>query len=242
MPEKRVFSEQEVAQILRRAVELTEDETSKSYTPGITESELERIATEVGVDPAALRRAILETGERKSIKGPLSLTEEFERVVEGELDPSQFDVIAEGIKPLSNAGQPHMSQVGRTLQLSAWTGVSQARVTVTSRNGRTKLHVKSNALFQGLMTLHPSFVASIITVASLAERGLGWLGAAIGIGVMSIGFALFKKLTGVGHRKAEKLADDLRERIAETLAHQPATTQTSEVEEAQTVQQRLGPG
>lgn len=240
MPEKRVFSEQEVAQILRRAVELTEDETSKSYTPGITEAELERIAFEVGVDPAALRRAILETGERKSTKGPLSLTEEFERVVEGELDPSQFDIIAEGIKPLSNAGQPHMSQVGRTLQLSAWTGVSQAKVTVTSRNGRTKLNVKSNALFQGLMTLHPSFIASLITVASMSERGMGWIGAAIGVGIMSIGAFLFRKLTGVGHRKAEKLADDLRGRIAETLAHQPTTTHTSEVEAVQTVEQRLG--
>lgn len=241
MPEQRVFSEQEVAQILRRAVELTEDEVAKGYKPGITEDELERIAGEVGVDPAALRRAILEAGEHKHIKGPLSLTEEFERVVEGELDPSQFDVIAEGIKPLSNAGQPHMTQVGRTLQLSAWTGVSQARVTVTSRNGRTKLHVKSNALFQGLMTLHPAFIASLITVASLSERGMGWLGAAIGIGVMTIGLTLFKKLTGIGHRKAEKMADDLRERIAETLAHQP-TTVSSEPEQVQTVQQRLGPG
>lgn len=240
MPEKRVFSEQQVSQILRRAVELTDAGVSPGYTPGITEAELERIAAEVGVAPTALRQALLETGIESSKKGPLNLTEEFERVVEGELDPDKFDIIAEGVKPMSNAGQPHMTQVGRTMQLSAWTGVGQARVSVTSRNGRTKLQVKSNALFQGLMTLHPTFIASLITVASLSERGMAWLGAAIGIGVMAIGGILFAKLTKFGHRKAEKLADTLRDRIAETLAHQPTTTETAEVEDVQTVQQRLG--
>ena len=245
MPEKRVFSEQEVSQILKRAVQIMEKDAAQSYTPGITEEELAKIANEVGVPPDALRRAILESGDQSEKKGPFHLTEEFERVVEGELDPSQFDILTEGIKPLSKNGQMHMAQVGRMLSMSAWTGVGQAKIDVTSRNGRTRLKVKSNAIFQFLMTLHPSLMISIVTLASMSEHGMGWLGAAIGAGVMSIGGLLFGKLTKLGHRRAEKLADDLRARIAETLeyekAKQPGSTVT-QVEEQKNLEQRLGQG
>lgn len=239
MPNERVFSEQEVSDILRRAVELTEQGPDREYVPGVTEAELSRIAEEVGVSADALRRAILEAGDRTGKRGLFHLTEEFERVVEGELDPSQFDVLAEGIKPLGNAGQPAIAQVGRKLVMSAWTGVGQAKIDVTSRNGRTSLKVKSNALFQGLMTLHPTFIASLITVASMSERGMGLFGMAIGAGLMTLGFGSFTWLTKLGHRKAEKLADDLRERIAETVAEQ-GIDRTVSAEDAQALQQKLG--
>ena len=65
MPDERVFSEQEVSQILRRAVQISEEDSSQAYVPGITQSELERIAAEVGVDAEALSRAILEAGQKK---------------------------------------------------------------------------------------------------------------------------------------------------------------------------------
>ena len=237
MPNERIFSEQEVSEILRRAVELTEAGTEREYIPGVTESELVRIAEEVGVSPEALRRAILESGKIDSKRGLFHLTEEFERVVEGELDPSQFDVLAEGIKPLGNAGQPAIAQVGRKLQMSAWTGVGQAKVDVTSRNGRTSLKVKSNALFQALMTLHPSLIATLITVGSMSESGMGLLGTVIGAGIMTIGAGAFTWLTKLGHRKAEKLADDLRERIANTVAEQQPVTAADETQ--QQLQQKL---
>ncbi|MEO7453968.1 MAG: hypothetical protein ABIV13_04315 [Fimbriimonadales bacterium] len=239
MPNERIFSEQEVSEILRRAVELTDAGDDREYIPGVTKDELLRIAEEVGVSPEALKRAILESGKTDSKRGLLHLTEEFERVVEGELDPGQFDVLAEGIKPLGNAGQPAIAQVGRKLVMSAWTGVGQAKIEVTSRNGRTSMKVKSNALFQGLMTLHPTFIASLITVASMSERGMGLFGMAIGAGLMTVGFGSFTWLTKLGHRKAEKLADDLQERIANTIAEQePERTPTVEAEQ---LQQRLRP-
>ena len=237
MPNERVFSEQEVSDILRRAVELTEAGDEREYIPGVTESELVRIAEEVGVSPEALKRAMLESGKVDSKKGLFHLTEEFERVIEGELDPGQFDVVADMIKPLGNAGQPAVAQVGRKLTMSAWTGIGQAKVDVTSRNGRTSLKVKSNALFQMLMTLHPSLIATLITVGSLSERGMGLLGTAIGAGIMTVGAGAFTWLTRLGHRKAEKLADDLRVKIADTVAAQGDNVQVAA--EDQHLQQKL---
>lgn len=243
MPEERVFSEQEVGQIIRRAVQLTEEDAAPSYKAGVTKHELEKIAKEVGVSPEALQRAILEAGEHKGKRGLFHLTEEFERVVEGELDPSQFDLITENVKTFGNAGQPAVAQVGRKMTMSAWTGVGQAKIDVTSRNGRTRVKVKSNALMQAIMTLHPGLITTLITVGSLSERGLGWLAAWIGFAIVTVAVFLFTVLTKKGHQKAEKMADDLRDRIAETLAYQikesPSAAEAID-EEPEHLQQRLG--
>jgi len=238
--EDRVFSEQEVSQILRRAVELTEAGADKAYAPGVTVAELERIAAEVGVSSRALAQAILEQGAEPTKKGVLNLTEEFERVVAGEMDPSQYDVILDGLKPLSNAGQPHASQIGRKLTASVWTGFGQARIDVTSRNGRTKLSVKSNAFFQGLMTLYPAFIGSVIAIAASADKGMAAVGLSIAACLVTVGGFAFTALTRKGHRRAEKIADDLRTRIADTLSTGSTAEQPETTEEGQTLQQRLG--
>lgn len=239
MAQDPMFSEQEASKIIQRAVELTEQQSSVQYTPGITRAELEKIAAEVGVSVDVLDKAIRETVKHEPTKTGFRFTEEFERVVEGELDPSQYDVVIEGLRPLSNAGQPHAAQVGRTLSLSTWTGVGQAKIDLTSRNGRTRVKVKSNALFQFLMTLHPALITALITTASLGERGMVWIGAGIGAAAIAVGAGLFGFLTKKGHRKAEELADDMRERIANTLESERPTT--SQVAEEQ-LHQRVGQG
>lgn len=230
MPEERIFSEQEVTDIIRRAVEISERGSNPVYQPGVTRAELEHIAAEVGVSVEALHQAITEAGLRTDKRGWLHLTEEFERVVEGELDPDRFDLVVEDLKSFRNAGQPSMAQIGRRMTMSAWTGVGQAKVDVTSRNGRTTLKVKSNALLQALMTLHPGLIATMITVGAMSEQGLGLVGGAIGVGVMTLSTAAFAWLTKRGHRRAEEIADNLRERIAAEVKDQ-ARQGSAEVEE-----------
>lgn len=233
-----MFSEQEASKIIQRAVELSEQQTSGQYSPGITRAELEKIAAEVGVSVEVLDKAIRETVKGESGKSGFRFTEEFERVVEGELDPSQYDLVIEGLKPMSNAGQPHAAQVGRTLSLSTWTGVGQAKVDLTSRNGRTRVKVKSNSIFQFLMTLHPALVTALIATASLGEKGMVWLGAGIGAAAIAVGATLFGFLTKKGHRKAEELADEMRTRIANTLETEQPVTQVAEEQ----IHQRIGQG
>jgi hypothetical protein len=237
MSGERVFSEQEVSQIIQRAVEIAEQQPAPGYTPGITLEELEKIAAEVGVEPKALAQAIREAGSSHRDRKGFQLVQEVERIVSGELDPSQFDLIAEGIKPLANAGQPAMAQIGRKLEMSAWAGTGQAKVSVVSRNGRTQIKVRSNVLFQALMTLHPAFVGSLVAVGVLAERGMGWIGAAIAAGLTAVGASLFLVLSKVGHQRAEALADDMRERVAQVVAS--ATQVPSVTESLGSVEQRL---
>lgn len=213
MPSQHLFSEDEASRILQRAVEISSNEQSENFTPGVTREELERIAKEVGVSPDALERAIREGGIVNEKSGLFNLTKTYERVVEGELDPGQFDLICEGIRLMGRHGQSGMSQVGRNLKLSAWTGTGHAMVDVTARNGRTSIKVKSNSLLQAVMTLHPAFVTSMVTVGALSERGMGLLGIGIATGIMTIGAFMFRFLTKLGHKRAENLADLVKKNV-----------------------------
>jgi hypothetical protein len=241
VPQKRVFSEQEAAAIIRRAAEITEAAGAHDYMAGVTATELERIAAEVGISPQALAQALSEAStEKYGRKGPFHLTEEFERVVDGEVDPDQYDLIVEGLKIMNNRGAQQVAQVGRSLTMTTWTGVGQAHVEVSSRKGRTRLKVKSNALIQGLMTLHPAFMASLITIGAMSEQGMGWLAAGIAAGIMTVGGLAFRALTKLGHRRAEELADTLEARIAEHA--EPASEVASVQPAAEPLEQRLGQG
>jgi hypothetical protein len=239
MARKRVFSEQEVAQLIRRAAEISESAGSTDYAAGVTEAELRRIAGEVGISPEALELALRETTtKRSSRKGPFHFTEEFERVVEGELDPERFDLLLEGSKPARMPGQIQMAQVGRSLNFVAWTGPGQSNVEVVARNGRTKLRVKSNALMQALMTLHPAFIGSVIALGALSERGMVMAGAGIAVGLTVVGGIAFRSLTKFGHRRAEELADSLQTKIEENIAPE-AEGVTGDAPQADALEQRF---
>jgi hypothetical protein len=228
--DRRVFSEQEVTAVVRRAVELQESASKESYQPGVTPDELTRIAGELGIEPKYLQQAIAEANSLESKKGPLNLTEEFERVVDTELSPDDYDVLLKYLKPTH---RHTIAQVGKTLSGRTWTGCSFANVEVTAKKGRTRVNVKSNPLFAWLVTLHPATIATFIILGAMGDAGLLWPA----IGICSIiwliaGFA-FKTLLAKGHKAAKRLTDNLANAVAETapdlrqnLANAPAATQS----------------
>ncbi|MCB8933008.1 MAG: hypothetical protein H6534_06150, partial [Chthonomonadaceae bacterium] len=220
--EKRVFSEKEASEIVQRAARLHEAafESSTPYTPGITREELVRIAKEIGVDPKFIEQAILEGAGPESRKGVLHLTEEFEQVVQGELSPDRFDLVLDELKVMNRHQGVGATQVGRTLQATHWTGLSQAQVQITSRSGRTRVNVKSNALFAWLFALHPAFILSVIALASTGEHGMIATGLAITGVLAAAGWTGFRALLKKGHPRAGQLAERLSRTIAEDNAAQ----------------------
>ncbi len=226
MPQQEeVFSEQEATTIIRRAVELQEESAAGSYVPGISREELARIAAEVGVEPRFLEEAILAGGEVESKKGPLHLTEEFERVIPGELDPQDFDKVATEIRPFSNIGQVGVAQIGRSLSASAWTGISQAKVEVTSRGGRTRLKVKSMPFLAIFGGFYPAMMGAIISAAAMGEAGHVAAGLGVAAGLLVAGFVAFRGLLHAGHRASKRLAERLKNVIAKETATQDASPQ-----------------
>lgn len=239
MSEKRVFSEQEVAAILQRAIEVSEQE-EPVYQPGITRDELFKIGADVGVSADAIQRVLREKESSKDPvpKNQLSLT--FERVVDGELDPSQFDLIVEGLKPVQRQYGTSVSQVGRTLTMPTWNGFGQSMIELTARRGRTKIKVKSGTFMQGMMTLYPAFMASLFLTAIVGKAGSPVLGALVGLGTMLAGLGLFRWTSRRGHEKSRELADMLRDRVEDALAEARPPVVSPTVVDPQYQQNRLG--
>jgi hypothetical protein len=166
LPSRR-FNEKEVAQIIKRASELQQDEAPAESSTGMSLAELEQVAREAGLDPALVRRAATDLDTRVTDKRPSGFIGaptalNLERTIDGEVSPEEYEsIVLEIQRELGGVGSA--STFGRSLQ---WTmsGVDRRRVstrtvqvTVTPRNGRTTIRIEeplghlAGGLFGGLM-------------------------------------------------------------------------------------------
>ncbi len=213
MAGKRVFSEQEAAEIMQRAVRMQETSPKGDYTPGITEDELRKIAIEAGIDASFIEKAIagIDVVEKSTV-GPFNLTEEFTRVVEGEIDPDDFDKI---LGLFGHTQRNGLKQVGRTLSGQATTGAHMVGLSVESRKGRTKINVKYMPVFAYLIGMHGPLIGSAIALAGLIESGQPWLGFGVAAGLLTVGMVAFKALVNAGRKAAKKLTGKIVEVVEE---------------------------
>ncbi len=147
----RLYGEKEIGQILKRATELQHDEPPALSADSMTLQELEEVATEVGIDPAYLRRAALEvdagTAERstwaKFVGEELLLVKEI--TVPGELREGGFERIV-GVIERGTSEHGQSSMLGRTLTWRAETSSKYAKLqlTVASRDGQTSVRLEEN--------------------------------------------------------------------------------------------------
>jgi hypothetical protein len=217
---KGVWSEQELGEIVQRAAELQEQSTDRGlgYTPGVTLQQLERIAQEVGVEPEFLRRALDERRQGVSGRGSGLLRDE-ERVVTGELDPADFDLILAQVRVRRSRHRP-ATQIGRSLRAQVWTGSGLANLEVTSRNERTRLRLKSFPLFETLGTFYPAFLANIMGALPLAAHGHGLASALVGAGSVTVAALGFRFWLRRSNRAVTRIADKLAASVAADLARQ----------------------
>lgn len=159
----RRYSEKEVGLILRRATEFQRSEPSVADPTGLTLAELEEVASEVGIDPAYLRRAAaeLEVGAasgpwERLLGAPIAFV--LERTIPGELPESRFEELVPMMQA-ATVGQGNASAVGKTLTWSSRsdTNTSSQQVLVTCRDGETLIRIEerlagfAGGLFGGLM-------------------------------------------------------------------------------------------
>ncbi len=212
--DKHVFSEQETSAILQKAAKLQEESSDVSYTPGVTKEELERIAVEAGIDPKYVLAALKDLSVDQPKRHWLNLSEAYERVIEGEVDPDDFDQIFAGIKP-SNMRNGGFKQVGRTVTLQTYYRGAMCHVELTSRQGRTRIQVKSVPFVAYLMSLHPAVILGAVAGANMGAAGNPLLGFLTLSGLMLAGVAGFAGLVKKGHNSARLLVDELEKRVQE---------------------------
>jgi hypothetical protein len=211
MDEKRVFSEQEAANLIVAAAKLQEsDGEGPNYAAGVSWAQMQKMAQDVGVDPEYLRKALAggsgqSTSNSKKQKRFLGMpmSEEFERVVDAEIPPENFDVIApEFYNPGygGGAGQGGFggpSIIGRMMKGQFYEGMLYGTLEVSSRHGRTRIKAQtSNMVATWAIWMPFVLLTMFVGVAITSNRapelwplvwsfwGLGAAGSWAGLGAL----------------------------------------------------------
>ena len=193
---ERFVSEQEAGRILEKAARLQEAsrDGGDGSSPGISISELERIAAEAGIDATFLKSALAEPVPPNVKRSFLGQVEEREAVIEGELSEDGWEGINEFLikqgRFLTLTSTPRNKSIR---MLEFW--LSDSKLDVTSRNGRTRVSLRQPeglVLFAGLFG--PLMVSLVLLVSFFNAGRPLWLAlsfvAALGLGVFLTGYFL----------------------------------------------------
>jgi hypothetical protein len=225
---ERRFSEEQVSEVIRRAAELSSlgVDSALARNSGVTESELRRIAREIGLDDGAVDAAMRETGTVVSSDsgGDLTYERSFERRINGEVGEEAYATLVEHFVPEWGIGRG-TNKIGNLLTYRSLVGINSCQVSVSQKAGRTTLRVTSSAWISIMATYLPatalSITASILVFNTLSSRVLDkfevlvpllavlWIAAVIGN----------LKLVRFSNRKVARLTDAAAADLAESADH-----------------------
>jgi hypothetical protein len=215
----KVYSEKEAAEILQRAVALQEssqdgENLPETYTPGITDEELRRIAQESGLDLQYLEMAIAAGPPPPPAKKVfLDWNRDHEHVIDGEFPVDKFDMILDEVGP-SNGRSMGLRQVGRSIEGQFVRGFGFGKLRLTTRQGRTRLNVRSTSFLPFMVFLYPCLLVGLILGVLLTAFGNIIPGLAILIGAPLIGLLGMRLSQKKAHGDVAKLVDRLVEVIS----------------------------
>lgn len=138
MAEQR-FDEQEIGVILQRATEMQSGLTPETSKPGVTLAELQRVASEIGIEPAIVERAAQEVQTTPKV-AVLTNAQTFDHTIEGEIGDETWEELV--IRLREFVGRPGKSTVeGATREWRGGLETCQITFTATSRNGKTRFRL-----------------------------------------------------------------------------------------------------
>lgn len=234
-----MFHEEDVAEILRRTAQL---ERAKRAEAGASLSleEIERIASEAGLDATLVRRAADELAQQRAASGATRwlgapLRTVVERDFAGELAVEDHEaLVAELRHAFGDVVFQQVSAVGRSL---SWTGVVRAgavQVHVGPRDGRTVLSVRvstgqfAGGIFGGLMGGLAGGLGT--NVAWMVPRflNLPWTAGVLGfvgvaLGAFGLSRAIYAAGAGRTHAAAQASAERLATVVEQALARRRGT-------------------
>ena len=188
----KLYNEKEIGAILKRAAELSLDETGPNAA-GLSIEELQQVGSEAGLDPDLIIRAAAEmqqsvpSRERNLFGGPISYNNDF--VLEGEIDASTWEEMVSAIR--STFKDPGM--VSTRESVFEWTSQSEtekAQVTALVSNGKTKMTVYWTEPVIAVPLFIPSLIGTIISLPIVIES-LEWSGFPAAAVIISVFLTLF---------------------------------------------------
>jgi len=135
----RKFNDDEVGQILSKAIALQAGDSGSTASQGTSLEELMRVAAEIGIDASAIERAAVEVSSSRSVTAsPDSNTVLVEQSIPGELSDEAWEELITAVRTFSGtAGKSEIGALSRE-----WIGGGEMETLVLtglSRSGRTQL-------------------------------------------------------------------------------------------------------
>jgi hypothetical protein len=218
MTERR-FTDQDVAVILRRAVDLDREAGQDARGRGLTLEDLQEIAVEVGVDPEMVTRAVAELGTRSPL-GSLSFfgdppVRRGVRAVPGTTDE---DTLRELMR-IVDREMPVQGAISEALGSVRWhsgTRFLSRQVSVEPSEAETIIRVEERFedRVRAMIHLIPSFYGGMLGFVVGMEQlggaapGIA-LGLAGGVGVFALAGRVWKWVSRRSRTRVEALADQL---------------------------------
>jgi hypothetical protein len=181
--DERRFSDQEVREILKRAVERTPSRShALEKTEGLSLPELQAIATEVGIDPArvedAARQVVLGSRSRTDAILGGTRSHHVARTVDGEFDPEDTARALSLIRRTMGR-QGEVTEVHGSLEWHHSGESGERYLTISSRDGKTTISGAANLTNAAVLTYLPAgilgafltFIGFIVFMKDGSESG-----------------------------------------------------------------------
>lgn len=175
---ERLFTDEEVRAILKRAVGKGPPSRTAAPREGLSLADLQAIGREVGIDPARLEHAAMavahgETAWSDRLLGTPRVVH-VERSVEGEFDPEATpEVLALIRRVMGHHGE--VSEVRGSLEWRATSDAADRLVTLSSRDGTTTISASADLSGPAVLTYLPfgivGFVGSLAGLATFLKSG-----------------------------------------------------------------------
>ena len=213
----RRFTDKEVALVLRRAAE-AEERAGQGAGGGLSLEDLQEIAREVGIAPAAIAEAVAgmeRRPERARLLGGAPSVRRAVHAVQGELNREAIGRLVQLVDERTDSA----GGVSEALGSVRWTGADRfhsTQVVITPANGETTIQVVEKAAPRVRRILHlvPAAWGSILAsaVAGTVEPGtagaMALLALGAGLGALA-GRAVFSWASLRSGSRVERLAADL---------------------------------
>ncbi|MEM1093773.1 MAG: hypothetical protein AAGJ10_04140 [Bacteroidota bacterium] len=241
MPD-RVYSEQEIAQILQRALERQDAATEKrrSRAQGLNLDELERLAAESGIDPEHLRAAALEV-HRPGVQSTAKTTSTHiivERFIPGHLTDEAWGQIVSALRDeIGVAGQDQISVIGTMHDWSGSTAMGYAtKATFTQQGDRVAMRLTQRTGNMQLQGIFLGLSLALLPAIIIGEtQGFAmWQGLSLFTALSVLLCALLVPLLTAWQKKKHQQLEAAATRIETLISSQPTAA-----EQTGTAQPRL---
>lgn len=218
--ERRRYTDEEFALILRKAMELQGGgEGSRRAHEGLTLDEMRAIARDVGVDPSLVDRATTLLDRPRTSKAHRFLggptTYRLEHAVPGLVPEGAYPRIVDAIRRTTEHHGDAKSELGSMV----WQTVgqfSQIHVTVAPRDDHTELRVSADRAGAFVLTWFLSLAGAMIAagiVGAVIEPSTAAGGATLFLGMASAGLATARVLWTRGTTRFQRYLDTLMEAV-----------------------------